>query len=206
MRRLILAGGLAATLMACGSTKERKKDAGSLARDTGTNLTADSAAASDATKDAGPAADGSPTDLAADVPTLDSSIPDGAEGDVGTADAALIPDAGPDVAGDSAHDSASDGMPDSGSDAVAMCGRVSCDCKYKGKNLYGRYRVDDIFYDFKVREVTFNEDLKVEKVDFAADRCGKWQRDDIFYDFRIRLVDFNEDFSIRYVTFSPGLP
>jgi hypothetical protein len=200
MTRRILAVSLAVVLAACGSSDSGKKDAAGNTTDTAAAPGADTAVAPDVARaDAG--LDGPADTLAiTDAPATDASQPDAA------ADAAATPDAAADVAADVGPDSSPDVAPD----AVAMCGHIKCDCTFfkNGKTfkLSGKYRIDNIFPDFKVREVTFAEDLRVQKVTFLPDSCGKWQQDDIFPDFKIQIVTFGEDFSIRYVDFSPGLP
>jgi hypothetical protein len=203
MNRLILAVSLAVALAGCGSSDGGKKDAASLARDTAAS--ADMAPALDAMTDT---SFGDSWDLGTPA---DSAAPDAGALDAATDGPTVSPDApAEDVPPDLQPDLAADASPDAGPDAVAMCGNIRCDCTFskngKTYKLYGKYRVDDIFPDFTVREVTFNEDLKVRKVGFSPDACGKWERDDVFYDFKIRIVTFNEDFKIRYVDFSEGLP
>src|SRR4051794_11538653 len=170
MTRRILAVSLAVVLAACGSSDSGKKDAAGNTTDTAAAPGADAAVAPDvATADAG--LDGPADTLATtDAPATDASQPDA------TADAPATPDAAADVAADLAADVGPDSSPDLAPDAVARCGHINCDCTFvkNGKTfkLSGKYRIDNIFPDFKVREVTFAEDLRVQKVTFLPDSCG----------------------------------
>jgi hypothetical protein len=182
LRLLVLA--LAVGGLACGSSEEPAKrdaaprEASALLQDA-EMMTPDGAA-----------------DVSSDSSPLDTASPD----------VASMPDSGADAAADASPDLAVDTQPDAAPDLVADCGRIKCDCTFKGKRLYGKYAVVTSFPDFKVKEVSVFEDLKVEKVTVFPDSCGEWQRDDNFPDFKIQIVDVFEDFSIRYVNVFPGLP
>ena len=84
--------------------------------------------------------------------------------------------------------------------------KVSKDCTFKGKKLYGKVQVVKSFPDFKVKQVTSFPDLKVKKVTSFPNKCGKWKFVDSFPDFKIQWVKSFEDFSIKYVTTFPGVP
>ena len=84
-------------------------------------------------------------------------------------------------------------------------GRISSNCTYKGKPLYGKVKVVTSFEDFKVKKVSSFEDLKVKEVTSFPDRCGRWKYVDSFEDFKIKFVDSFEDFSIKYVDSFEGL-
>ncbi len=93
------------------------------------------------------------------------------------------------------------GQPDQG------CGKIACDCTYKGKKLYGKVKFVTFNPDFKIRTVSFLEDLKVQKVTIFPNSCGKWQVITTgIPDFTVQEVTVFEDFKIRYVTVFPGLP
>ena len=47
-------------------------------------------------------------------------------------------------------------------------------------------------------------DLRVQIVDWIADRPGYWRIVDHSPDYKIMLVDFGEDFTIQYVNYQPG--
>ena len=101
---------------------------------------------------------------------------------------------------------------DASADAVAMCGRILCDCTFKGKKLHGRVSyVQNFPYDFKVVEVTNNlPDLYVQDVPKPGltEQCGQWQPDDGLPEFRVLKVlpPLLGDFSIQYVLQLPGIP
>lgn len=86
----------------------------------------------------------------------------------------------------------------------ASAGHVGADCTLKGKALYGRVQVVDVFPDFRVQVVNAFPDLRVQRVDVFPDRCGRWQFVDTFPDFRIRFVDTFPDLRIQYVDVFPG--
>ena len=88
---------------------------------------------------------------------------------------------------------------------AAFAGRVSSDCTFKGKPLYGKVKVVSSFEDFKVKKVSSFEDLKVKEVTSFPDKCGRWKYVDSFEDFKIKFVDSFEDFSIKYVDSFEGL-
>lgn len=103
--------------------------------------------------------------------------------------------------------------PDTSVDAVAMCGRLLCDCTFNGKNLFGgvRYVERVMPHDVKVRVVTNQlADLFVQEVTGAglANRCGQWKTDHPLPQLRVVKVDPPElaDFSIQYDMLRPGLP
>jgi hypothetical protein len=92
-----------------------------------------------------------------------------------------------------------------------MCGRVMCDCTFKGQQLWGKVQMVDSlgFPDFKVSVTSFGADLKVQQVGTTGfpTSCGKWQSVSSlgFPDFKVQIVTFGEDFSIQYDDFLPGL-
>jgi hypothetical protein len=95
---------------------------------------------------------------------------------------------------------------------VAMCGRILCDCTYKGKDLFGGMNyVTNPPYDFKVEVVTDNlADLYVQEVTNAglATRCGQWKTDSFVPKFRVLKVmaPAPADFRIQYDNLLPGIP
>ena len=86
----------------------------------------------------------------------------------------------------------------------ASAGNIGADCTLKGKALYGRVQVVDVFPDFRVQVVNSFPDLRVQQVDVFADRCGRWQFVDAFPDFRVQFVDSFPDLRIQYVDAFPG--
>jgi hypothetical protein len=159
--------------------------------------------------DAGVIADAATTNGDAPQPILDSGVILGDAGlDNAAKDATGTPatdatqlDAGaPEAKVDGAISS-----PDAGPDVVANCGRIKCDCTYKGKKLWGRVQYVTIAADFRVRKADF-PDLNVAETAFPW-KCGQWQTVDIAPDFTVQLVDIAEDFSISKTDASfPGLP
>jgi hypothetical protein len=128
-------------------------------------------------------AGGNPDGSAADATAGDDAAPsDGA-----VADAAVLPDAA--------------SQPDA---AVADCGRIQCDCTFKGIPLFGEVQyVTGGFPDVRVRVTPF-PDLRVREGSFA-DSCGEWEIVDNFPDFTVEIVTSFEDFGIEYSPF-PGIP
>lgn len=98
---------------------------------------------------------------------------------------------------------ASAGSPDAALDGPAQCGRIKCDCTYKGKKLWGKVQYVDSFPDFKISVSSF-PDLNVNETSFPS-RCGEWQRVTAFPDFKVQIVTAFEDFGIAYSSF-PGIP
>ena len=84
--------------------------------------------------------------------------------------------------------------------------KISKDCTFKGKKLYGKIKVVSSFPDFKIKKVTSFPDLKVKKVSSFPDKCGKWKFVGHFPDIKIKWVDSFEDFSIKFVDSFPGVP
>ena len=93
-----------------------------------------------------------------------------------------------------------------------MCGRILCDCTYKGKNLWGKVQiVTNRFADFKVQIVTNGlEDLKVKTVPVPGltTGCGQWQFvTNGLYDFSIQYVTNGlYDFTIQNDNNFAGIP
>jgi hypothetical protein len=121
-----------------------------------------------------------------DAPLLDTSAPE-AYADAPTADAMVM---------DSTHDVST-------ADAVEMCGRINCDCTFKGKNLWGDVEIVTAFPDFKIKVSNF-PDLNVKETTFPQS-CGEWHTVTAFGDFKVQIVDIFEDFDIAYSPF-PGMP
>jgi hypothetical protein len=136
------------------------------------------------------------TDGAIPVPT--DSHPNEFDGSATTDGGDLSNDA------DAIVDSLLPATPDATSDTgPAQCGRIKCDCTYKGKKLWGKVQYVDSFPDFKVKISSF-PDLNVHETSFAT-RCGEWEKVTAFGDFKVQIVDFFEDFDIAYSSF-PGIP
>jgi hypothetical protein len=125
---------------------------------------------------------------APDAPSLEASVPD-AKADAPTADEMVMP-----------MDATTDR---STPDAVAMCGRINCDCTYKGKKLWGDVEIVTSFPDFKVKVSSF-PDLNVQETYFPMG-CGEWHTVTAFGDFKVQIVTAFEDFDIAYTSF-PGMP
>jgi hypothetical protein len=92
-----------------------------------------------------------------------------------------------------------------------MCGRVLCDCTFKGKNLWGKVQFVDAtgFPDFKVQMLQSLADLKVQEVGATGfpNSCGKWQMVSAtgFPDFKVQITTGVADFSIQDEMYFPGL-
>ena len=84
-------------------------------------------------------------------------------------------------------------------------GKVGKSCTFKGKKLYGKYKVVNSFPDFKVKVVSSFPDLKVKKVNSFPDSCGKWKEVRSFPDFKVKFVTSFPDFTIKYVSSFPGV-
>lgn len=173
----------------------------------GADAPADVAAGADVRADMATGADaGSPSD---------PSRPDARGGDAPReappgADASIAPDA-PSDAGPDAPPPAPDGPAldqgsvDQGGDGpAARCGRIGCDCTFRGIRLWGRVKYVGAsgFPDIKVKETPF-PDLRVRETTFPL-RCGEWQVVDTVPDFTVQKVDFFEDFAIQHSPF-PGV-
>jgi len=116
----------------------------------------------------------------------DAAGDDAAPSDGAVADAAPLPDSAP--------------PPDATSQD---CGRIECDCTFKGIPLFGRVQYVTSFPDITVRETPF-PDLRVREGSFA-DNCGEWEIVESSPDFRVQIVKAFEDFGIEYSSF-PGIP
>jgi hypothetical protein len=204
MTRLTRVAALAVALVgaACGNDDGVKKQDAAVVLDAAGVL--DAGAGPDTARDtAGATPDAAAPDAAGDVMATDTSTPDAP-----SLPDASAPDAGIDASDDAAPPadaSQPDAEPaDASHDAVAMCGKIACDCTFKGKKLHGRYTVVTAFPDFKVRETAF-PDLKVELVTGLASTCGKWERNDTFPEFKVQIVTAFEDFAIQYVKAFPGV-
>ena len=89
--------------------------------------------------------------------------------------------------------------------AACSAKRISNDCTFNGKSLYGKVQVVNSFPDFKVKIVDSFEDLKVKNVTSFPNSCGRWQFTNSFPDFKIQFVTSFEDFSIKYVDSFEGI-
>ena len=90
--------------------------------------------------------------------------------------------------------------------AAGAGGKVSGDCSFKGKKLYGKIKVVTAFPDLKVQIVDAFPDLKVQVVDAFPDKCGEWKMVDAFPDLKIQMVTAFPDIKIKYVNAFPGVP
>ncbi|HEX7599176.1 MAG TPA: hypothetical protein VF518_13250 [Polyangia bacterium] len=83
-----------------------------------------------------------------------------------------------------------------------MCGKINCDCTYKGIKLWGNVQYVTVFPQIKIKRSVF-PDLNIEESVFPTS-CGKWHTVTALPDFTVQLVDFGEDFSIADSYF-PGV-
>ena len=88
----------------------------------------------------------------------------------------------------------------------ASTGKLSPNCSFEGKPLYGKVQVVEHFADFDVKVVEHFPDLKVKWVEHFPDQCGLWKRVEHFPDFKIRFVEHFPDFEIQKVEHFPGMP
>jgi hypothetical protein len=89
--------------------------------------------------------------------------------------------------------------------STASAGKISNNCTYKGKKLYGKVQIVRSFADFKVKVVRSFADLKVKKVRSFAGSCGKWKIVNSFPDFKVQIVNSFADFKIKFVQSFPGV-
>jgi len=82
--------------------------------------------------------------------------------------------------------------------------KISPDCTFNGKKLYGKVRFVQAFADVKVQVVTGFPDLKVKMVNAFPDSCGKWQAVDSFEDLKVQIVEGFPDIKIQFVEAFPG--
>jgi hypothetical protein len=186
---------------ACGSSSAPPSNADATARDSAPTAADDatagdaSAAGADATAAGSDAAiaDATPDATPADAPATPDAATDAATPDAAAPDAAPLP-------------------PDAAPDVVAMCGKILCDCTFRGKQLFGGMNyVTNPPYDFKVEVVTNNlPDLYVEEVTGAglATHCGVWKTDSFVPTFKVLKVTAPAipDFTIQYDDLLPGIP
>src|SRR5687768_13441102 len=66
--------------------------------------------------------------------------------------------------------------------------KVSPDCTYGGKKLYGRVQIVSAFPDLRVQAVSAFPDLRVQVVDSFPGSCGRWQIVDSFPDLKVQFV------------------
>lgn len=78
-------------------------------------------------------------------------------------------------------------------------------CSCENIPLYGKVRVVKNFGDFKIRETTIGEDLRVQVVTIGPSKCGQWEFVTFGEDFTVEYVTIGEDFTVRFVTIGPGL-
>jgi hypothetical protein len=136
--------------------------------------------------------------------------------DAGAGDASVM---GADAATADAPTTISDAGEDGGAleldaapDAVDLCGKLPCDCMYKGKLLRGPVVYQDFPYDISVFVVTNNlADLYVQEVvKFGlTNKCGQWDPAHPLPTLRVRKARAlaEADFTIQYVNdLRPGLP
>lgn len=83
---------------------------------------------------------------------------------------------------------------------------IGSDCRFNGKQLYGRVRIVEANEDIRVRVVNANEELRVFLNPITwYDRCGEWYYVTANENIKIRFVEANEHFRIRFVGANPGL-
>jgi len=78
-------------------------------------------------------------------------------------------------------------------------------CYFKGKKLFGKVQIVDMFPDIKVQVVDMFPDLKVQKVDMFPNSCGQWQIVDMFPDIKVQFVNMFPDIKVQFVDMFPGL-
>ncbi|HPQ69437.1 MAG TPA: hypothetical protein PKW95_09920 [bacterium] len=84
--------------------------------------------------------------------------------------------------------------------------KVSDDCTFNGKKMYGKVQIVEHFPDIKIQIVEHFPDLKVKTVEHFPDSCGKWQFVENFPDFKVQIVEHFPDLKVQYVNDFPGLP
>lgn len=88
---------------------------------------------------------------------------------------------------------------------LTRTGKVSSDCTFKGKKLFGNVQIVDIGEDVTIQNVNTNEDLKIEVVKTGAFRCGQWLFVNTGADLKVKFVHTNADIHIQFVNTAPGL-
>ena len=83
--------------------------------------------------------------------------------------------------------------------------KISKDCKFNGKKLYGKVQFVEAFPDIKVQIVDAFPDINVQLVDAFPDQCGRWQIVTAFPDLKVQIVDAFPDIRVRYVKSFPGV-
>jgi hypothetical protein len=85
--------------------------------------------------------------------------------------------------------------------------RETCTCK--GKRLYGKVKVVDVFADFKVEVVKTGceANLWVKEIEpgYSCYSCGEWQFVETGEDFTVQFVETHGDFRITFVEIGSGI-
>ncbi len=63
-------------------------------------------------------------------------------------------------------------------------------------NLYGRFKIDNDFYDFRVKIVDSDENIRVSLKDYTSDRCCEFNESD-FYDVKVKIDDDFYDLRVK---------
>lgn len=90
--------------------------------------------------------------------------------------------------------------------ALAEDKKITPECTFNGKNLYGKIKFVSSFPDIKIKVVDAFPDLKVKTVDAFPDKCGEWKVVESFPDLKVQFVDAFPDIKIKFVEAFPGLP
>lgn len=62
--------------------------------------------------------------------------------------------------------------------------------------LYGRFKIDNDFYDFRVKIVDSDEDVRVSLKGYTSDRCCEFNESD-FYDVKVKIDDDFYDLRVK---------
>jgi hypothetical protein len=134
-------------------------------------------------------ADAGPDATAPDVTAAEARLPDATPPDTSKPDASVDVSAAEVLSVDATNDSSPilDAPP-------AMCGKINCDCTYKGIKLWGDVQYVTDFPQIKIKRSSF-PDLNVHETTLPT-QCGEWHTVTAFPNFTVQLVDFGEEFSI----------
>ena len=71
-------------------------------------------------------------------------------------------------------------------------------------NLYGRFKIDNDFYDFRVKIVDHNEDVRIKVRDNSTDWCCEFTESD-FYDVKVKIDSDFYDLRVKIDNDFPGI-
>lgn len=70
--------------------------------------------------------------------------------------------------------------------------------------LHGKFKIDNDFYDFRIKIVDHSEDVRIKVRDNSTDWCCEFTESD-FYDVKVKIDDYFYDLRVKIDNDFPGI-